>query len=178
MHFTLNDSMEQSPSWEANSHSASKEIPCLLWNPKVHYRVHKIPPLVPILNHTNPVNNLLPYFPKIHSNIDLLSTSGSSDQNFVLIFSHPHACYMPANPILLNVTTLWCTGTNDVRRFPKRRVPHIMWLARACVMQLCEHWRLERSSPTETNAGCCDCISCQNSQPARQTAIPKRTWCN
>jgi len=31
--------MEQSPSWEANSHSASQQIPCLLWNRKVRYRV-------------------------------------------------------------------------------------------------------------------------------------------
>jgi hypothetical protein len=29
--------MEQSPSWEANIHSASKEMPRLLWNPKIHY---------------------------------------------------------------------------------------------------------------------------------------------
>jgi len=28
--------MEQIPSSEANSHSASQEIPSLLWNPKVH----------------------------------------------------------------------------------------------------------------------------------------------
>jgi hypothetical protein len=32
--------MEQSP-WEVNSHSAGQEIARLLWNAKVHSRVHK-----------------------------------------------------------------------------------------------------------------------------------------
>jgi hypothetical protein len=27
--------MEQSPSWEADTHLAGQEIPCLLWIPKV-----------------------------------------------------------------------------------------------------------------------------------------------
>jgi len=34
---SLTNYMEQSPSWEANGHSASQEITHLLWNPKVHY---------------------------------------------------------------------------------------------------------------------------------------------
>jgi hypothetical protein len=34
---------QQSPSWEVTSHSASQEIPRLLWNPKVHYRVQRKP---------------------------------------------------------------------------------------------------------------------------------------
>jgi hypothetical protein len=31
--------MEQSPSWEANSSSASQQIARILWHPKVHYLI-------------------------------------------------------------------------------------------------------------------------------------------
>jgi hypothetical protein len=61
--------MEQTCPWEANSHSADQEILCLLWNPKVHYRVHNSPPLVPILSQIHLVHTFLPHFSKIHSNI-------------------------------------------------------------------------------------------------------------
>jgi hypothetical protein len=42
------NSIEQSPPLEANGHSASQEVPCILSNLKVHYYVHKSLPLVPI----------------------------------------------------------------------------------------------------------------------------------
>jgi hypothetical protein len=37
----LTYSVEHSPSWEANSFSTSQDIPCILWNPNVHYPIYK-----------------------------------------------------------------------------------------------------------------------------------------
>jgi hypothetical protein len=60
--------MQQSPSWEVNSHSASQEIPHLLWNLKVHHCVHKSLPLDPILSKINLVDIVASY---IRSNLIL-----------------------------------------------------------------------------------------------------------
>ena len=58
--YLLAHSMEQSTSWEADLFSASQEIPCILWNPKVHYRIYKCPPPVPILIQIISVHALIP----------------------------------------------------------------------------------------------------------------------
>jgi hypothetical protein len=53
---TTTYSIVHSPSSEANQFSASQEIPHILQNPEVHYRIHKSTPPVPILSNHYKLN--------------------------------------------------------------------------------------------------------------------------
>jgi hypothetical protein len=68
LYYLLTFSMQHSPSWEANRFAASQEIPRILWNSKVHYRIHKCRPPIPIMSqlHVSLVHNLTSHFLKIY----------------------------------------------------------------------------------------------------------------
>jgi len=93
--YLLAYSREQSPSWQTKRFSASQEIPLVLWNPKVHYRIHKCPPPVPILSQLDPVHTPIFHVLKIHLNIILPSTRGSPKWSLSLRFKRERQRTLP-----------------------------------------------------------------------------------
>jgi hypothetical protein len=104
--------------------SATQEIPNILWNPKVHYRVHKSPPLVPIVRQMNLVHTPRIIF-NVHVDSILPSISRSVYGSLSFGFSYlklcihfsSHACYVPCLSHLhylrlLGALTLQCSNWN------------------------------------------------------------------
>ena len=84
--------MKHSPSWEANSSSGGQEISRIIWDPKVHYHVHKILKLVSTNSQINPVHVLM-----IHSNIILLYKPILKVASFFHV-SPPKSCMYFSSP--------------------------------------------------------------------------------
>ena len=79
--------------------SASQEIPLILCNPKVHYRIHNCPPPVPILIHIDLLHVPTSNFLKIYLNIIFPSRPGSSMWSVSPRFTHQTPVYTSPLPI-------------------------------------------------------------------------------
>ena len=118
--------MVQSPSCAANWFAASQEFPRISRNPKVHYRTHKRPPPVSILDQPNPVHIPTSHLLEIHPNIIHPSTGRSPQWSLSLRFPHqdpiqppsPHPYAPHAQPIsffsFLSPAQYWVRSTNHL----------------------------------------------------------------
>jgi hypothetical protein len=93
---------ELSPSWGATNCAATQELPSILWNPKVQYRVHRSPSLVPILSHINPIHTIPSYLSKIYFNFVHGLTSWASQWSLSSGFPTNILCAFLFSPFVLH----------------------------------------------------------------------------
>jgi hypothetical protein len=91
--------MELSPTREAANCAATQELLSILWNPRVRYRVHKSPPLIPVLSQINPIHTIPSYLSncKLYFNIVHPPKSRSSQWSLSFWLSHQYPIFMPLN---------------------------------------------------------------------------------
>ena len=103
--------------------AASQEIPRILWKPKVHFRIHKCPPSVPILSQLDPVHtphptswrSILILSPHLRPGLPSgLFPSGFSTKTLYTPLLSPVRATCPAHLILLDFITqqYWVRGTD------------------------------------------------------------------
>ena len=143
--YLLTYSLEQSPSWKAKRFSASQEIPRILWNPKVHHRIHKRSPSVPILSQLDPVHTPHPTFwisiliLSSHLRLDLpsgLFPSGFPTKTLYTPLLSPIRATCTAHLILLDLITRTILG-EAYRSFSSSLI-HWRYVSKSCAS---DWWR-------------------------------------
>jgi hypothetical protein len=110
--------MELSPYWEAANFTATHELPSILRNSKVHHRVHKSPPLVPIRSQIDPVHTIPTHLRSIlilsaHLRLSLpssLFSSGFPNNILYGFLVSPIRATRPAHLILLDLIIIIMFG--------------------------------------------------------------------
>lgn len=101
-----------SPSWGADCHSDSQEIPRLIQNLNVYYHAYKSLTMGPILRQMNLVYTFMRYFYKIHLNIILTSISrfanGFLPSRCPFGTNHHQCCHPNVCQLLWSVLFLCC----------------------------------------------------------------------
>ena len=114
--------MELSPSIETNRYAPNQEIPRIVWNPNVHYRIDNCQSHVPILSQIDPIH----------------THHASSWRYFLILFSHlclgfPSGLFPSGFP----TKTLYVPLLSFIRITCSARLVHLNFIARKIFGQDC-----------------------------------------